>query len=94
MKTTGFRSFILYLLTGGFVACMVFFLYEFFTQGGQWVAQPYNQHLVQNGQLTWSGEILDANGVVLVGSEDGAQSYIDDAGIRSATVHTVGDKNG
>ena len=94
MKTTGFRSFILYLLTGGFVACMVFFLYEFFTQGGQWVAQPYNQHLVAGGQLTWAGTISDRNGTMLVGGQDGVRSYNEDAGIRTATVHTVGDKNG
>lgn len=94
MKTTGIRSFILYILTAAFVFCLGFFLFEFFTQGGQWAMQPYNQHLVAGGQLTWAGNITDRNGVTLVGSEDGQRTYADDAGIREATVHTVGDANG
>lgn len=56
--------------------------------------QPYNQHLVAGGQMTWAGTISDRNGEVLVGSEDGVRSYNSDVGIREATVHTVGDKNG
>lgn len=94
MKTTGVRSFILYILTAGFLACMGFFLFEFFTQGGEWAMQPYNQHLVAGGQLTWAGTISDRNGTMLVGGQDGVRSYNEDAGIRTATVHTVGDKNG
>ena len=94
MKTTGVRSFILYILTAGFLACMGFFLFEFFTQGDEWAMQPYNQHLVAGGQLTWAGTISDRNGTMLVGGQDGVRSYNEDAGIRTATVHTVGDKNG
>lgn len=94
MKTTGVRSFILYILTAGFLGCMGFFLFEFFTQGGEWAMQPYNQHLVAGGQLTWAGTISDRNGTMLVGGQDGVRSYNEDAGIRTATVHTVGDKNG
>lgn len=94
MKTTGFRSFILYILTAAFLGCMGFFLFELFTQGGEWAMQPYNQHLVAGGQMTWAGTISDRNGEVLVGSQDGVRSYNSDAGIREATVHTVGDKNG
>ena len=91
MKTTGFRSFILYILTAAFLGCMGFFLFELFTQGGEWAMQPYNQHLVAGGQMTWAGTISDRNGEVLVGSQDGVRSYNSDAGIREATVHTVGD---
>lgn len=94
MKTTGIRSFILYILTAAFIGCMGFFLFELFTDGDQWAMQPYNQHLVAGGQLTWAGSISDRNGTLLVGSEDGVRSYNSDANIRTATVHTVGDKNG
>ena len=91
MKTTGIRSFILYILTAAFIGCMGFFLFELFSDGDQWAMQPYNQHLVAGGQLTWAGSISDRNGTMLVGSEDGVRSYNSDAGIRTATVHTVGD---
>lgn len=94
MKTTGIRSFILYILTAAFIGCMGFFLFELFSDGDNWAMQPYNQHLVAGGQLTWAGSISDRNGTLLVGSEDGVRSYNSDAGIRTATVHTVGDKNG
>lgn len=94
MKTTGIRSFILYILTAAFIGCMGFFLFELFSDGDQWAMQPYNQHLVAGGKLTWAGSISDRNGTMLVGSEDGVRSYNSDAGIRTATVHTVGDKNG
>ena len=56
--------------------------------------QPYNQHLVAGGQLTWAGSIQDRNGTLLVGSKDGKRVYNDNAAIRTATVHTVGDQNG
>ena len=73
---------------------MCFFLFEFFTKGGEWAMQPYNQHLVAGGQLTWAGSIQDRNGTLLVGSKDGKRVYNDNAAIRTATVHTVGDQNG
>ena len=90
MKTTGIRSFILYILTAAFVVLPGLLPLEFFTQGGQWAMQPYNQHLVAGGQLTWAGNITDRNGVTLVGSENGQRTYADDAGIREATVHHRG----
>lgn len=94
MKTTGTRSLVLLLLIGGFLAGITYFLFGMVTKGSTWAAQPYNRHLTANGQGTYSGEITDANNVVLLKSQNGKQTYNSDEEVRRATVHVVGDANG
>lgn len=94
MKTTGTRSLILYLLTGGFLAGLVVFLLSFAMEGGNWAFQPYNKHLAGGGQLSYAGMVLDRNNVVLAKSENGERIYNGDETVRRAMLHTVGDTNG
>lgn len=94
MKTTGTRSLILYLLTGGFLAGLAVLLISLVMQGGSWAFQPYNKHLSGGGQLSYAGEVLDRNGTVLAQSKDGERLYNDDEMIRRATLHAVGDTQG
>ena len=94
MKTTGTRSFVLFLLAAGFLAGIVLFLYGFVFQGGEWAMQPFNKHLTGDSQLTNAGKVLDRNRVVLAQSKDGKRVYSGDEQIRRAVLHTVGDTNG
>ena len=75
MKTTGTRSLILFLLTGGFLVGLVIFLASLVMEGGNWAFQPYNKHLSSGGQLSYAGEVLDRNGTVLAQSKDGERLY-------------------
>lgn len=93
MKTTGTRSLILYILTGGFLLGLGVFLVSLFLHGGEWALQPYNAHL-SNGQLSYAGQIEDRNGDILSKSENGKRVYSSDEAVRRATLHTVGDTRG
>lgn len=94
MKTTGTRSLILFLLTGGFLVGLVIFLASLVMEGGNWAFQPYNKHLAGGGQLSYAGDVLDRNGTILAQSKDGERLYNDDEMVRRATLHAVGDTMG
>lgn len=94
MKTTGLRSLILYIIGIGFVTGIIFFICSYFIQGGTWAIRPSNAHITNNGQLAYSGEITDRDGNLLSYSKDGVQQYHDNALIRRATLHVIGDPNG
>ena len=94
MKTTGTRSLILFLLTGGFLVGLVTFLASLALEGGSWAFQPYNKHLSGGGQLSYAGDVLDRTGAVLATSREGERIYNDDELIRRATLHAVGDTMG
>ena len=53
-----------------------------------------SKHLYSMGSLTTAGDIMDVNGNILVTTKNGSRSYNDDAIIRMATLHTVGDSSG
>ena len=61
--------------------------------GGEWAAYSANRHIYQNGILS-GGTITDRNGVVLAKSENGSFSYAEDAALRTAVLHAVGDVRG
>ena len=82
MKTTGWRSLILYIIGAGFLVGIIFFICSYFIQGGSWAIRPSNAHITNNGQLTYSGEITDRDSNLLSYSKDGVQQYNDNALIR------------
>ena len=92
MKTTGNRSLILYVLSIAFAAGLLFFLGEYLLQGGQWAVQPFNRHI--SGGASMTGQIVDRTGMVLSSSNGKERVYNDDASIRKATLHAVGDDAG
>ena len=94
MKTTGTRSLILYILGLGFIFGLGVFLYGMVTEGGSWAMQPFNKYLTSGSQLSYGGEILDRNNVVLAKSENGKRIYNSDTTIRRAMLHAVGDTKG
>lgn len=90
MRTTGKRSVVLYVVLLAFIGGLAWFFISLFLNGGTWAMQPYNRHI----SLTSMGTITDRNGNVLAESKEGARIYNDDADVRRAMMHTVGDNNG
>ena len=94
MKTTGTRSLVLLALLAAFLFGLVWFTGEFALDGGSWAMQAYNGHLKGGGQLSYAGQVLDRNGVVLAQSVDGQRQYPPDEATRRACLHVVGDSDG
>ena len=59
-----------------------------------WATYPTNKHIFDQGLLVKAGEITDRNNTVLAYTENKIRKYNDNADIRKATVHTVGDLKG
>lgn len=89
MRTTGFRSMVLYLLLACFVGGVVYLGVNLFLHGGQWAMQPYNGHISSS-----LGNISDRNGNVLATSTEEGRAYSDSETVRRALLHTVGDPYG
>lgn len=94
MKTARFRSLFLYLILGGFLAGLIFFVVCFLFQGGSWAMRPSNQHLNGQTQLSYAGDITDRDGEVIAQSVDGQRVYHNDYLTRCSLLHVVGDTNG
>ena len=89
MRTTGFRSMVLYLLLACFVGGVVYLGVNLFLHGGQWAMQPYNGHISSS-----LGNISDRSGNVLATSTEEGRTYSDSETVRRALLHTVGDPYG
>ena len=78
------------LLTAG----LGVFLVKYFVDGGSWASSAFNRHLYNsNGELA-SGTVLDRDGDLLSWVENGKRTYYDNATVRKATLHAVGDLQG
>jgi len=62
--------------------------------GQDWASYPTNRHLYTDGRLVRAGVITDRQGIVLAATVDGQRIFHDEAGIRKATAHAVGDLQG
>lgn len=91
MKTTGFRSFVLYILLFAFLGGLVYFLASLVLNGADWVAQPYNGHIYAEDATLSAGTITDRDGMILASTEDGARTYAESESVRRSLLHTVGD---
>ena len=94
MKTTGFRSFVLYILLFAFCGGFVWFLINLALNGSTWATQPYNGHIYGDDTAVSAGTITDRSGMVLAKTEDGSRVYAESEDIRRALLHTVGDSSG
>lgn len=73
---------------------LVVFLGKYLIHGGSWASSAFNRHLYDtNGQLA-VGTVLDRDGDVLSTVEQGKRTYYQDATVRKATLHAVGDLQG
>ena len=69
MKTTGFRSFVLYILLFAFCGGFVWFLINLVLNGSTWATQPYNGHIYGDDTAVSAGTITDRSGMVLAEPE-------------------------
>lgn len=86
------RTWLMGLFIGVLLGGMVFFLWEYATQAGDWIVSTGSPH-IYNGSNIGFGTITDRSGNVLLDIGDG-RSYSDDAATRISTLHWLGDRNG
>lgn len=70
------------------------FLGNYFLNGGRWASSAFNRHLYNTDGVLASGTVLDRDGDVLSTVSGGQRTYYDNAGVRKATLHVVGDLQG
>lgn len=87
-KRTWLMGLFIAILLGG----MVFFLFEYMTQAGDWVSAQGSPHVYQNTNIG-CGTITDNSGQMLLDLTQG-RTYAQDPLLRKATLHWLGDRNG
>ncbi len=89
------RAALCLLLAAALVLGLGVFCFRFFLSGGKWVSFAANRHLYNSrGELS-VGRVLDRDGDLLSWvDEDGNRVYYDNATVRKATLHVVGDAQG
>lgn len=95
MKKIEKRTVVCLALTLALLLGLGLFVLRFFLHGEEWASFAANRHLYNtNGSLT-AGRVLDRDGNVLSWvDESGSRQYYDDATVRQATLHAVGDPSG
>lgn len=88
------RSYWMYIFAIAFLVGLIMLFFNMEINSEVWVVKDYNKHLYSGGELLAAGKITDRNGVVLAQTVDGERKYNDDADIRKATLHVVGDTSG
>lgn len=94
MKSISRRALVLYSVILLFLAGCGILFFNLVTHSEEWAMNKANKHLYSMGSLTTGGDITDINGNILVSTVNGGRSYNEDATIRKATLHTVGDSSG
>lgn len=89
------RAAVCLALAGALALGLVLFTFFFIRDGGRWSSFPANRHLYNSqGQLS-VGRVLDRDGDLLSWvDEEGNRVYYENATVRKATLHTVGDAQG
>lgn len=93
MKRIMTRSLSLWFITFAFLAGVIFLGVKTVIGAGDWVQQPFNGHMASANGLGSAGRISDRYDKVLAYSEDDVRHYSDDAEIREALLHVVGDNS-
>ena len=83
MKKVTTRSFAVLIIAFLVIAGMGVYLARFLTDGSDWA-----------GFQASAGVITDRNGIILLDGRQGSYEYADDALIRTATLHAIGDSEG
>ena len=87
------RTLLVVVFSAALLAGILFFLYEYLTDGPTWVRFYANAHIYANGDLN-TGRIVDRQGALLVETDNGVRRFNDSAAVRRATMHAVGDIGG
>ena len=95
MKKIEKRAFLCLILAAALVLGLGLYVVRYVLYGSRWASFAANRHLYNSqGQLA-VGRVLDRDGDVLSwADEDGTRHYYENATVRKATLHAVGDAQG
>ena len=93
MKKVTTRSFAAMLLAGLILLGMGIYLFRLVRDGGDWAVFYANDSVYANGALN-RGAVTDRNGVRLAFAGETAFGYAEDAAVRRACLHVVGEQSG
>ena len=95
MKKIEKRAFLCLILAAALILGLGFYVVRYVLYGSRWASFAANRHLYNSqGQLA-VGRVLDRDGDVLSwADEDGTRHYYENATVRKATLHAVGDAQG
>lgn len=94
MKKIERRALVCCILAMLLAAGLCVFLGKYLLNGGSWVSSAFNRHLYNSSGVLACGTVLDRDGDVLSTVENGERTYYDNADVRRATLHAVGDLQG
>lgn len=95
MKKIEKRTFVCLALTLLLLLGLGLFVLRFFLKGGDWASFAANRHLYNSNGSLAVGRVLDRDGDVLSWvDESGNRQYYENATVRKATLHAVGDLSG
>ena len=94
MKKIKSRSFIALFLVAVTLLCLLYYLILLIVNGGDWASARFNPAIYKRGVLT-AGTLIDRNDNILSCVDDsGNRAFSDNADVRRATLHAVGDSEG
>ena len=95
MKKIERRAFLCLILAGALILGLGVYVVRYVLYGSRWASFAANRHLYNSqGQLS-VGRVLDRDGDVLSwADEEGTRHYYENAIVRTATLHAVGDAQG
>ena len=95
MKKIEKRAFLCLILAAALILGLGFYVVRYVLYGSRWASFAANRHLYNSqGQLS-VGRVLDRDGDVLSwADEEGTRHYYENATVRKATLHAVGDAQG
>lgn len=79
------------VLVGLFALLAVYGAYSLSTYGNRWFASSANTFVRQKKQDVTAGNVYDAKGVLLATTGENGRVYAEDAAVRAAMVHVLGD---
>ena len=95
MKSASKRVKIVLIVVALALAGVTALLISLFSNSSEWAVNRRNALLYNSaGEFVGSGAIYDTNGAVLSRTVDGSRVYNEDASVRKALLHVVGDSQG
>lgn len=91
MKKMEGRGLLCLTLAAVLIIGLAVFVWKLAVYGGDWASFYANSHVYSQGRLA-VGAIYDRNDVLLLQNDEDGSHYNDDASIRKATLHVVGDE--
>ena len=93
MKKIQRRAYSALLVALLLLAGMGVYVGRFAAQSRKWAGFSANEAVYQNGRVI-TGVVTDRTGRILASADDGKRLFSDDAAVRTACVHAVGDREG